>query len=1364
MIKDFKNYEEIKNATGRIRGENIEEKDLTLIFFNKFLEENYNLSGRDTIEFSIYDMDDNLLLWSVKEPPYEIYDQFSPSKLILSPGDDLRNNNFQRGQYRVVYDFYRDELGSPSIGLRDRGKVFIDEISPSRTEVRVLPVKKDVAGLDAIFASEFFNFSNPGVGKLEFNNRFSAAMKRLRRRQVEAALGDDDALINLVSPQYISLRDTTIEHVAAAIDAYESNLQDILSKNEQRQIINSVHEGVWNEVFNEGWDQGKLLQAFSDLTTLINSFTFQDPDAKTGDFYLNFGNGCQFLITNWANDNITYSEAPNSIVFKLYEKLSNDIKVKDQLWVSRQITPSVIEKVFLLGADDIQEQGRVLRPANWGVEVAGMTGRGTGFETWTSLISTEASTSQQLIDHYFSGSDVGDVALNIDYSDYYNFIHFGSAEERLKNFKYKLEVIDQYNENIKKTTTYTSSFAPSSFVSQSVAGFRQQIRQTLNTFDSYERHLYYISGSSYSGSLLNGQYLTNAINEWPKRNRYEPYELYELTSSVATNWYDTQLAIAQRVDRDNIYSFVNNMPVYLSVEEDNEDYLTFMYMIGQHFDILYSYINHLTDVANRDESLYDGLAKDLTYNVAKSMGFDIKGGQDNTELWKYAFGYADTGSYSVYGTGSAVSVTGSGETHMSSEEASKEIWRRLLNNIPYMLKTKGTSRAVKALLACYGIPTSLLTIREYGGPDPRDYPNFEDKSAWIFDDFVYAIDFEGSQSVSATWTDYTQSMKPQTIEFRFAAAPTTTKATQSLFNTNNFAINLVKANKAGYGHLEIIDGANRALTEQYQYFDGEFNSVMLRTYNTASDSMGWIHELFTKKAEVDHVIWESSASIPTGSDYDTNSTFYIGGDASITFGQQFTGSMQEFKFYQTALSESTFDNHVRWPKSYNSNISTDTYYDLTLRYSFDNPKNHNLDTVVTDTKANQSANPGVIPGSAIGFDSEINYHSITEEYSAITPLLGAGRFINNKVRLEDNEIAYGQLSVGKRVEKSGFDRAPVDSAKLGIYFTPQDAINKDIVGTYAGLDLLGYIGDPRDKFADTYNDLDELNNFYWSKYTDRPDHNSFIRVLNNYDQSFFDQLKRLLPARAKPIIGTLLEPHILERYKYKWSPVGEERNDYQTHLNRVTEPTFSTAYPTYDTAILQVTSIEEAEYLDKFVELDLGLWNKSRYFQQTPVIVTEESLAGAGSKQAAMGFAPGIYKGTGSLFVPGQVDDQQSIDMIWPVQDNPTYNWSIFQTKRQVFEYVSSSIDDTGATTYRQYQYHTGSSGEKVLSKYHYVYDMYPGNWYLQYRELQSRIWYNGTMNTKDTTLDGKDPVEISFTNPNKLKTTDQGPSKITVE
>jgi hypothetical protein len=91
----------------------------------------------------------------------------------------------QRGQYRIVYDFYRNELG-------DSGeKVFIDEISPSRKEVRVLPVGKGNAQLDAIFAATFLNFSSPGVDKIEFNRRFTERLKNISIIEIYRAIGYD---------------------------------------------------------------------------------------------------------------------------------------------------------------------------------------------------------------------------------------------------------------------------------------------------------------------------------------------------------------------------------------------------------------------------------------------------------------------------------------------------------------------------------------------------------------------------------------------------------------------------------------------------------------------------------------------------------------------------------------------------------------------------------------------------------------------------------------------------------------------------------------------------------------------------------------------------------------------------------------------------------------------------------------------------------------------------------------------------------------------------------------------------------------------------------------------------------------------
>lgn len=1335
-LDKYKNKDDIKNSTRQSKGEVFGQEDLDLIWITgqsaqyideegrPYIIEKFDETERNNVELTIYDMDDNQLFWQVLPGPIRSYSGIQPNTIVLSPGDDLRAAGFIRGQFRVVYEFYRDILGSSQ-----GDKLYVEDISPSRLELRARPVKTADNIQNATFNEDVDTFSDNGIAKQEFISFITSEINNIEK---DTLLQSKKGLSynTLTEELFSKLKATTIRYVSEATNTYD---KDILIVRDQNYLFVSQFERIMSEVFNDSslfsslvggnfrWymDPG-VVQIGIEWQRFLISLSLIDNYSGNIDYYLNFGDGKTFPITNWLRDDRTYPDRPYSIVFKLYEPLSREVKEKQQLWISRQITRPVIEKVFVLGLENEMENGLVLRPANFDVNIGGTSGREVGYESWFDLISTQPSTSQAILDHFISASDSGEVPLNIDYGDYSNFIHFGSAEERLKNFKYKLERIEEYEEKMRLLNTYSQS----AYVSQSVAGFRTKIRQLRNEFDSYERHLYYISGSQYSGSLVsNGEYLFNSINEWPKQNSKYPYTLYGTTASLAVSWYNDQLAIAQRFDTDNIYNFRNNLPAYIQVDPNNEDYLNFMYMIGQHFDTIFTYIKQLTNVANRDESLYEGLAKDLTYHVASAHGFDLWNGNDNAELWRWAFGYDQ---YGTYHTGS---ISGSGEDWLPYSDVSKEVWRRILNNMPYIMKSKGTKRSIEALLSCYGIPTSLLTIREYGGPDPREYENFTDKSAWIFEDFVYAIDFEGSQSVQSSWAVLTGSNYPQTIEFRFASAPTyynvsssvglgDLKPTQSLVATDNWSINLVNSG-SGFGFVQfaINDGVQEwsIKTDRYRYYDNEFSSVML-VYT------GSYLQLWMKKAEGDRIIEYSSASLSASLEISGNffadSDLFIAGEyPTVTnWGQNFTGSIQEFKMYNVSIDERTFINHTRWPKSYNSIIAENTYEDLALRYSFDNPKNHSSDAVVSDVKANQTY---TTPGTAQNFDDYVNYTPRTEEFAAVSPNIGAGRFINNKIRREDNEL-LGDLSPRQRVEISSFDRAPVDSPRLGIYFSPLDAINKDIIATYAGIDLLGKIGDPRDRYEDNYRDLKELQWKYWSKYNTRPQFNDFIRTIKQFDQSFFNQLRSLLPARSRPSIGTLIEPTILERYKVEWERPTYERPDYSG--NSIQTQTYITqSWQKYDfDANLKLTYTSASEY-----------------------ILYEGTVATIFAKSSS------YYAG-----------EQQFIPMISPVQEAQTGSFNI----RKVYNRISSSVNANGSITYQRVSSYIGGDGKTKYSGFYYVYDLNQHNWLLEYRELQNNLWYGGTLNTIDTTVDGKEPVEVFFTNPNKLKATDQGPSRIIVE
>ena len=75
------------------------------------------------------------------------------------------------------------------------------------------------------------------------------------------------------------------------------------------------------------------------------------------------------------------------------------------------------------------------------------------------------------------------------------------------------------------------------------------------------------------------------------------------------------------------------------------------------------------------------------------------------------------------------------------------------------------------------------------------------------------------------------------------------------------------------------------------------------------------------------------------------------------------------------------------------------------------------------------------------------------------------------------------------------------------------------------------MGDPRDKDKLSYNGLNYVADNYWKKYTAPNNFWDYIRLIKYYDQSLYPQLRKMIPARAKPDIGLLIEPNIFERPK-----------------------------------------------------------------------------------------------------------------------------------------------------------------------------------------------------------------------------------------
>ena len=474
-------------------------------------------------------------------------------------------------------------------------------------------------------------------------------------------------------------------------------------------------------------------------------------DRKNLNTYLHFGDDKKVLTTNVKYDNNAVPTLPYSIVYKTYEPIPDDVTEKDLVYVVREVLPPLTETVELVGYAQEDEDFQVLIPKDDFPQESPITKRQTEFKTYDDLVTTDTRLKDEIEDRFLKETSV---ELSIDYSNYENFVNFSSAQKRLENFKYKIQQIE-------KQTALSASFVGVTNGAIDLKTHHDNIRDIKNNFDGYERYLYSTKSTYVSSSI--GVFPDAS---WPKTGSgtYEdPFKPVSSSDASFINWYGSvssetgQLYSASFYDIENRNRLVNLLPEHVSSDLNNSQFIDFMDMVGQQFDEIWSYIKSMSDITDRRLDLEDGFSKDLVFSLAKSLGWSTQDGKDLLDLSRYGFGRKLSGtSYSLYTSGSLDSPI--------EADVSKEITKRLIASMPFILKSKGTVASIKAILNCYGIPSTILKVREYGGLDSKvQRAPFETKRK-----FTRALGFRGSQYVSSSWSDDTDtSRKPETIELRF---------------------------------------------------------------------------------------------------------------------------------------------------------------------------------------------------------------------------------------------------------------------------------------------------------------------------------------------------------------------------------------------------------------------------------------------------------------------------------------------------------------------------------------------------------------------------------------------------------------------
>ena len=1074
-------------------------------------------------------------------------------------------------------------------------------------------------------------------------------------------------------------------------------------------------------------------------------------DYKKLNTLIDFGNNQKAIIVNSQTDVDSVKIAPHSVVLKTYNEVPNNIQVKQNVHIVQEMSEPIRETIRLYPFEDAELGDPILRqPTEQSIDY--INNSKTGQRSLEDIYTDNNFLSSSLFNELQSGSKSAEI--NVDYNEYKNFSTFGSVEKRLQNFRTKLIQYEAYS--LESASFAVKATTTSSVYDSAIAKNEELKNGVLNNFDHYEKYLYYQSSSAESSSFG-----LQFDNSWPKTNSSKPYTLAAVTASAATTWYNNNITSASLYDQNNPNRLVNLIPEHIIRDSENEPFVDFLDMVGHYFDNLLIYIKAFEDTYDRREKLTEGLSKDLVWTISDAFGWKQPSGKELVELHRYIKGYQLSGSatsstYEVYST-------------ESEKDIEREIWGRVLSSMPYILKRKGTRESIEALVNSYGIPPTILRINEYGGPDVKEYqPTFD-----IRQRFTRALDFKNSQYIQTQWKETSGSLRtPDTIEFRFRAASSSNQVLVAknivgiTGNEQGFAVRLLEEGSTtdNKGKVEFLMsssfGTTSVTSSLFPVYNNEFWSVgVTRELSSGYDqevknefetTSSLKYNLFVKQYEAGRskILYDSSTSMTlsgstTGDasasallngQWTASGDMFFGSTGSFgDLGVEFTGSLQEIRYYNAPLTESAFNNHTAAPKAINGNHASSSFTDLVFRLRLDDNKNlstsSDLMNIAPDRITFSQTSSAYQSGSAVAFTAN-TFSNVEQEEKALTPNVGQ-KLSNSKVRVERNWIPSGSnLSVDYRTEESSYDTSPIDSNRVGVFFSPTDVINRDIIESLADLDFNQELGDPRDEQELFYRGLRKLSDSFFQKYKGTNNFWDYMRLIKYYDQAIFEQVKKVIPARTKFNFGILIEPTILERPK---EVIGKGTSVELVNKTGEINVSLTEATQSFKRPVISITSSREDFN---------GIISESFSREPSLYLVASSSLSASFNRltryRDSFVRSSTTYK-TGSIAQGVKIPDVLFNEALSPFISSSRES-ERFET-RDIFYTSSAAVGEAGTTSLSSTIYAPFSSSalhaySSSLKKAEY---QPPSDYLTGYRRSQ----FEGVKNTIDTTTDGELPVIV---------------------
>mgnify|MGYP003116527610 CR=1 FL=1 len=659
-----------------------------------------------------------------------------------------------------------------------------------------------------------------------------------------------------------------------------------------------------------------------------------------------------------------------------------------------------------------------------------------------------------------------------------------------------------------------------------------------------------VSGSTVYLTDINVSY-NNPTNILPFSKIHRPPSGSYAGSSEWNSWYDGFITSASQYDNDNIHSLVNNLPMTLRTDEEHNTLRNFVHMLGEQFDLLRNYIDNYHNFYKLGYKSKESIPENLLPIFGDSLGWKMMSPFSGSALNDYvSSNVTDEG-----GIQSAINMT----------------WKKILNNIIYVYKTKGTTESIKSLLNFYGLDGNSFNLQEYGGSNEEHNPTIiENNSKGLLQglkkktgnvSFVEEVKPFPMMNVDKVdsylgidW--WSNDAKPNGVEFIFNANKSTSE--QKLLRMSGSAHDLwdvaivpsASSNTTGqlrfrlnYTYTGSSDITGSAISMSTDYIDnlmGDnlFNMVLQKQFVTASyfnltqsyhlsvgrkdnDKIRDVQIISMSSHDVLPLAAVSSSNInqnfmDTGSNITTTTN-------NLLVGETLSGSIAEIRAWDAYLSASKFKQHIlNYQSTVGSSIKS-SKDDVIYRF----PLNEGIvDWSIQPNSASlkiNDANPKKVKDYSISIKSQpkLNPKTVTTEQKFFKfGVRGSDSKPNNNVsnlapKLKTAAPLNPNLDSLTQPEDNGTPSRDFPR-KFGKSLSYVNSIDSVLMNMIPDFQLDDYIGQPDDELADIYTDLITLRKDLITDMDIKVDVVTNLKATENImSNAVITNLKTMVPAKTK---------------------------------------------------------------------------------------------------------------------------------------------------------------------------------------------------------------------------------------------------------